>query len=279
MLIYADREKLLELAKNFYGVCHTMISIYDANKKPICSYPDKMCDFCAEIRKSPTLTARCIRCDEIALNKCQETHKLYSYKCHMGLIETAVPIISNDMVIGYILFGQITDRKNKTPLLEGLEEVARKHNLSYQTLKDGSEKIKYRSPRYISSISKLTEMCASFIWQNSFIRIQKDTTAQALDLFLRENLALDLSVPLLCRQFGISRSSLYSLSREHFGCGVSEYIARLRIEAAKTLLSEGSSVGHTAEAVGVKDVNYFIRMFKAREGITPKQFSKNNLAG
>ena len=95
MLIHADREKLLELAKDFYAVCHTMISIYDANKKPICSYPDKMCDFCAEIRKSPTLTARCIHCDEIALAECEATRKTHSYKCHMGLIETAVPIISN----------------------------------------------------------------------------------------------------------------------------------------------------------------------------------------
>ena len=276
MLIHADREKLLELAKDFYAVCHTMISIYDANKKTICSYPDKMCDFCAEIRKSPTLTARCIHCDEIALAECEATRKTHSYKCHMGLIETAVPIISNDIVIGYILFGQITDNRDKSLLLKGLKEVALKHRLNYDTLKVGVVKIKYRSPQYISSISKLTEMCAGFIWQNSFIRIQKDTTAQALDLFLRENLRQELSVPMLCRQFGISRSSLYTLSREHFGCGVSEYISKLRVEAAKTLLSEGLSVGHTAEKVGVRDVNYFIRMFKAQEGTTPKQWVKQN---
>lgn len=278
MLIYADRDKLLELAKNFYDVCHTLICIYDANLNPICSYPDKMCAFCTEIRKSPTLTSRCIRCDEIALQKCYETRSVYSYKCHMGLIETATPIISNDVVIGYILFGQITDQKDKSHLLKGLREVAEKHHLNYGTLKAGSGKIKYRSPRYIASISRLTEMCAGFIWQNSFISIKKDTTAHTLELYLRENLCRDLSVPALCRQLSISRSSLYSLSKQHFGCGISEYIAGLRIEKAKALLAEGQTVGATAERVGVGDVNYFIRMFKSRVGITPKQFSKNHNA-
>lgn len=273
MLIHADRDKLLELVKNFYDICHTMISIYDANKKPICSYPAKMCTFCDEIRKSPTLTKRCIECDEIALEKCRETGQVYSYSCHMGLIETAVPIIQQDMVIGYILFGQITDRKDKSFLSQNLEEVARKHNLSLEVLKEGSGKIKYRSPQYISSISKLTEMCAGFIWQNSFIRIKKDNTAIALDLYIRENLRSDLSVPRLCKQLNISRSTLYSISREHFGSGVSEYIIKLRLKSAKELLREGLTVSQTAEQVGIDDVNYFIRIFKSRFGVTPKQYS------
>lgn len=272
MLIHADHDKLLELAKSFYDVSHTMISIYDANKKLICSYPAKMCQFCNELRKSSTLNARCIKCDDTALEKCDETRTVYSYKCHMGLMEVAVPIIQYDMIIGYILFGQITDERDKSKLLTGLDNIAQKHGLDLAILEDGVQKIKYRSPQYITSISKLTEMCASYIWQNSFISIKNGTTAHALDIYIRENLCADLSVSVLCHKFNTCRSTLYSISKEHFGCGITDYVTRCRISLAKKLLREKHAVYEVAEMVGIPDTNYFIRLFKKHTGTTPKKY-------
>ncbi len=272
MLIHADRDKLLELAKSFYDVSHTMISIYDANKKLICSYPAKMCQFCNELRKSSTLNARCIKCDDTALEKCDETRTVYSYKCHMGLMEVAVPIIQYDMIIGYILFGQITDKKDKSDLLVGLDTIAHDHGLDLAVLEEGVQKIKYRSPQYITSISHITEMCANYIWQNSFISIKNGTTAHALDLYIRGNLNKDLSVPTLCKQFSTCRSTLYSISKEHFGCGITDYVTHCRISLAKKLLREKHAVYEVAEMVGIPDTNYFIRLFKKHTGTTPKKY-------
>ena len=51
MLLHADVNKLYSLAKSFYDVSHTMLTIYDVNKQHICSYPNKMSSFCSEIRK------------------------------------------------------------------------------------------------------------------------------------------------------------------------------------------------------------------------------------
>lgn len=272
MLIHTDREELLLLAKSFYDVSHTLISIYDANKKLICSYPNKMCTFCTEIRKSPTLTARCVKCDEVALEKCGETRSVYAYKCHMGLIEVAAPIMQNNLIIGYILFGQITDNKDRTSLLCGLEEVATKHKLSYDLLKESSQKVTYLSSQYITSISKIMEMCASHIWQNSFISVKNGTIAHALDIYIRENLCRDLSVSALCKRFNISRSSLYAIAKEQFGCGISDHVTRCRIARAKKLLCECYPVYQVAEMVGIPDTNYFIRLFKKHTGTTPKKY-------
>ena len=273
MLVHANNNELLLLAKSFYNVSRTLLTIYDVNKKIICSYPNKMCQFCTEVRKSPELTEKCIKCDVSALDMCSKTHSVYAYKCHMGLLEVAAPIIQNNTIIGYILFGQITDSRDKQTLLNNLDKKSETYNLNYEVLKDGIQKIKYRSPEYIASISKIIEMCASYIWQNSFISIKNDTTAHFIDLYINENLNKKISVDALCLQFHISRSTLYSISKKHFGCGISDYIALCRINKAKELLgSSEKSIAEISNILGMDNVSYFVRFFKKHTGITPKKY-------
>ena len=274
MLVYADKDKLRELAKSFYNVSRTLLAIYDANKTCLCAYPDKMSAFCTHVRQSEELTRRCHECDRAALEHCERTHTPYVYKCHMGLVEVAVPIIQNHLLIGYLLFGQFTDSKDRTPLLDGLAEVADAFSLDYDTLEQGVGTLVYRSPAYISSISQIVEMCAAYIWQNSFMSVRQDTAAHAVDLYIRQNLHESLSVSALCAQFHLCRSALYSLSKEHFGCGISDYVMHCRLEEATRLLGNGLPVYEVAERVGIPDANYFIRVFKKQYGTTPKQYGK-----
>ncbi len=273
MLVQANKEELLALAKSFYDVSHTMLAVYDANKVNICAYPLKMCQFCAEVRKSPALTKRCIECDTAALEKCSETHAPYAYKCHMGLLEVAAPVMQHDMVIGYMLFGQITDSKDKSPLSEGLREKALRYGLDPVTLEEGIQKVRYRSPAYIDSISKLVEMCTAYIWQNSLLSVKNDTTAYVIESYIRDHLHQPLTTEALCKRFHLSRSSLYAIAKKHFGCGISDYVARCRIERAKELLTaEKKSVQEVANLLGMDNVSYFIRFFKKQTGTTRKKY-------
>lgn len=274
MLVYADKEKLRELAKSFYAVSRTLLAIYDANKTCLCAYPDTMSAFCTHVRESNELTRRCHECDRAALEHCEKTRTPYVYKCHMGLVEVAVPIVQNHLIIGYLLFGQFTDSKDKTALLDGLATVADEFSLDYARLAHEVGALTYRSPAYISSISHIVEMCAAYIWQNSFMSVRQDTAAHAVDLYIRQNLTEPLSVSSLCTRFHLCRSALYSLSKEHFGCGISEYVVQCRLEEATRLLDEGLPVYEVAERVGIPDTNYFIRVFKKQRGITPKQYGR-----
>lgn len=279
MLLHADIEELRSLAKSFYDVCHTMLSIYDVDKKLICSYPNKMSVFCNEIRKNKELTKRCIECDKTALEICAKTRKVYAYKCHMGLIEVAVPIIQSDIIIGYLLFGQITDNKDKNILLSGLEKISNEYSIDYEVLKIGVNKIKYRSDKYISSISKIVEMCANYIWLNSFISLKNDSSAHAIDIYINDNIDKILNIDIIIAQFHMSRSTLYSISKKYFGCGISDYIALCRLKKAKELLKSGEySVAQTANLVGFDDVTYFIKFFKKHTELTPKKYQLNELS-
>ncbi len=61
-------------------------------------------------------------------------------------------------------------------------------------------------------------------------------------------------------------------------CGMSpiKYINTCRIEKAKQLLLEGNSISDVATMVGIRDSNYFTRLFRESTGVTPSAFIKGN---
>lgn len=278
MYISTNQKELLQLAKYFYNITHTLISIYDQNKNLICSYPDTMCRFCTEVRKNPSLNHVCIQSDEAAFQVCDSTHKTHIYHCHMGLLEVATPIVYNNVILGYMLFGQITDEENRDLLLAGIEKAISGFCPNMAVIRASVPEIQYQTREYIESIAKLLEMCANYIWLNSIISVRKEGLAFSIELYIKENLHSQLSIPVLCRQFNIGRSTLYEISKNNFGCGINDYIQYQRNALAKELLkTENLSVSEIAEAVGIKDPNYFIRFFKKHNGCTPNVWRKQQL--
>lgn len=276
MYINTNKKELLQLAKYFYHITHTLISIYDEKENLICSYPDTMCDFCTEIRKDPQLKSLCLQNDRTAFEVCKATRKTYIYHCHMGLLEVATPIIYKNVIIGYMLFGQITDAENNSHLFSEIQNILRRHQLPEQKMQTFLSKIHSHSRDYIESIAKLLEMCANYIWLNSIISIRKEDIALRIDGYIKEHLGETLSVTDLCRRFNIGRSTLYEISQKNFGCSIGNYIRYQRNEAAKELLLQKElSVTQIAQAVGINDPNYFIRFFKKQNGCTPKAWQKN----
>lgn len=277
MHINTNRKELQELARYFYNITNTLISIYDEKENKICAYPDTLCEFCSEVRKNPILEQKCLHNDAAAFKVCKETRKTHTYHCHMGLVEVATPIVYNNIILGYMLFGQITDSEDKVALMSNISSVIKEYSLPSDILLSALQNISYHSDEYIQSISRLLEMCANYIWLNSIISIKKESLAFSLDLYIKDHIREDLSVGKICHEFNISRSALYEVAINNFGCSITEHIHQYRNEYAKKLLREAAmTVSEVAEAVGIADVNYFIRFFKKRNQCTPKAFQKRN---
>lgn len=273
MLFRINIPQLEKLAKNFYDITQTLVTIYDENQEKICAYPESLCGFCAEIRKNPILAEKCRACDQMAFSMCKKTRQTYIYQCHMGLVEVATPILCNNLIIGYMLFGQIAPDKNKNGLIAFAENIAVQYQLDNDTIKAEIPAIKYRTTEYITAISNLLEMCANHIWLNSIISVHNEGLAYSIDYFIQQNLNKDLQIKYLCEVFNISRGTLYNISKKNFGCGVTEYVALCRLSAAKKLLKKPDmSISEIAESVGFSDTNYFIRFFKKHTGFTPKKY-------
>jgi two-component system response regulator YesN len=76
----------------------------------------------------------------------------------------------------------------------------------------------------------------------------------------------------------INPSYLSRLFSEVDGGVFTDYVAKVRIEAAKKLLVDRKyKVYEIAEKVGYRSFKYFLRVFKEREGITPAQYRAKHI--
>ena len=72
---------------------------------------------------------------------------------------------------------------------------------------------------------------------------------------------------------GLSPRHLAHLFRREVGISVMDYVARIRIEAAKTILAERTvPLEHVAESVGFSDASHLSRVFVQHVGERPGQF-------
>lgn len=90
-----------------------------------------------------------------------------------------------------------------------------------------------------------------------------------------DNPALDIN--LICSEMAMSRTSLYTKLKVLTDMGGNEYINKLRMEKAITLISSGQySVNEIAAMVGFNTPRYFSTAFKQYTGLTPTQFKSQN---
>ncbi|MEE1074393.1 MAG: PocR ligand-binding domain-containing protein, partial [Acutalibacteraceae bacterium] len=64
-------------------------------------------DYCSALQKYSILKRPCHCSDTDILNKCKNSHKTESHICHAGLCDSAMPIIKNEIIVCYIIFGRI----------------------------------------------------------------------------------------------------------------------------------------------------------------------------
>ena len=267
-------DELMRVLKDFHNLTNFLITVFDAERNNVVSYPNRMCDFCNEVRKSPSLRKKCIASDNEGLDTCDKIGKPCIYKCHMAVTEAIAPIKFNDIAVGYLMFGQI--RANGSKEIKDMARLANEmHGIS---LTDSMiDSMTSASDEIISSALNMMTMCAEYLYSNEIIKNDIGIIAERLKSHVASNLSSDLSTESVCEKFYISRTKLYRLSTDIFGMGFSDYVRDQRIRAAKRLLrSTELSVAEVAERVGIGDPNYFIRSFKLRVGITPLQYRKRS---
>lgn len=97
---------------------------------------------------------------------------------------------------------------------------------------------------------------------------------QKIVLFLEQNINNpQLSVEGLSKQFGMSRSTLYTKLLEITGQTPVEYIRSFRLEKATVLMEKSNmTIAEIAYHVGFTTPNYFARSFKQKFGILPSEY-------
>jgi len=105
---------------------------------------------------------------------------------------------------------------------------------------------------------------------------QNNAMAQVID-YIRKNLKEDINLKHLSDKACMSTTSFYRFFKRELGMSPIEFVLSEKIKHAKKLLKNQSiQINEVCYLSGFDDANYFIRLFKKHEGVTPKQYQLMN---
>lgn len=90
---------------------------------------------------------------------------------------------------------------------------------------------------------------------------------------MEEDISRELTVSSIARPCGVSASHLNILFKKHFGHGPLKYLQSLRMRYARRLLTDPyMPIKQIGIMCGYDDVNYFCRLFRKNNNISPGKF-------
>ena len=246
MNIQFDKNKLLNAMDDFYNATGIDISIIDDKGRQ-----------------------RCYDSDAILVEKCKISKKIEAHVCHAGLMDIAVPILYNDNILCYLIFGQVKREEYFDKIKHGLSklplDIDQMRRL-YDTLPPYDE-IK------INSIANIAAILSRYLLLEDMLKPSINENIERTIAFIDENLETKLSIRDICKHTNISKSVLYKTFHTYFNCTVNEYIANKRVQKSiNILLHTDMSIENIALSVGFSSAAYYGKMFKKYYGITPLKY-------
>lgn len=188
--------------------------------------------------------------------------------------------IFSKLLEGYRILEE-DDRKNKilelltisnfVAQLEGVTELEVTNIISfYEDMKDlSTEELEGWAYTKIEPIFKLIQIRGG--------RRKSGAIKEAIH-YINENWSYELSLEAVSRYVNLSPQHFSKIFKEETGTSYIEYLTRIRMNEAKKYLLEGrKTIKEICYLVGYHDPNYFSRLFKQMEGITPTLYSKRNV--
>ena len=261
-------EEISELINNINIITRVNCVLYDKDFHVLHNYKDSMCRFCTKVREDEECRRRCLASDMQGFAGALERKGPYRYRCHMGLTETVTPILYEGMLVGFMMVGQNLMREDLDTVKENI--AACKDPARRAALQAELASMRFTTEAELCAMTNVVEMCVSYLYMKKLIQVRETPPAVLLKQYIEAHLDEELDVRCLCREFKLSKSSLYLLSREALGQGVTEYVRERRMERARELLAAGDiPVSAVADRVGYADTNYFTKVFKKHTGKTP----------
>ncbi len=280
MLLDINMNKLTKLIESFYKLTKIKITVYDDAFNEILAYPASHSSFCNMMNKIPDIHEKCQQSAKSLCELCKKEDRLVMCTCHAGLTEVCAPLHENGITIGYIMFGQITNIKDKELFAESAKKCCASYPLNAEEFARKITNVPHKTNDQIEAVSQIINTFTSYIYLERIISLKKEETLASIMDYIENNPGADLSVSAICERFSVSKTSLYTLTQAVMPDGIAKYIRAKRIEKAKQLIAEtDKSIEEISGLVGFLDCNYFRRLFKQICGTSANTYRKKTKTG
>jgi two-component system, response regulator YesN len=229
----------------------------------------------------------------------------YHHAINMNLASVAytdIPLIPANLqhkneeleqkLINLVLEGQINEaRRLATEILDDLllgiedDNTASMEKL-YETILFITRNIGTRIPNLLyqrpqkTNLLELEEYIMDFIDTAclTVLEDKKDKYSRifsSMREFIEGHYAEQITLDQMAGMAGISAGYFSKLFREYTGHSFIEFLNSIRIRAAKQMIQSGMKIQQVAENTGFSDYSYFSRVFRASEGVSPREFQQN----
>lgn len=141
---------------------------------------------------------------------------------------------------------------------------------------------KFRSvPNIVSFEERLIEAARAAAARINERKQQYDPEFAAnIVAFVNNNIMNQISLDLVAEHAGVSPTYISKIFKHITGSNFSEYVTERKMEQAASLLRERKlSVQEISYRIGYQSTHHFIRLFKEKYGLTPKQYQKSRMEG
>lgn len=280
MIYKYNAEKLKKVIWDFHNATGMSVGILDSELNWLARYPEPLARFCQLIHTSEEGSMRCYESDIRLFARCIESRCAETHTCHAGLADTAVPIYNNEMLLGFIIFGQVGWQSERKKPFASIQKNVSDLGLDKAELKKAYDELDFFAEDKIRSAAEIVVMLTKYIMLENIIQPDYDNNIEKIVEYIDVNITEELSVSFLCRHFNISKNTLYAMFNSQFECGVKEYINARRISRAEQLLKTTDlPIYQVCEKCGIENYQYFCRLFKKTKHITPLQYKKSWRSG
>ncbi len=271
-------EGLRTLLDDFCGGFNVALSLYSAVGVPILASPKRHpLPFCRKIGGwlygPGPCQAQARRMRHIAADR----RESLVYTCHAGLRCCAFPICKGDRVLAVATIGDFRygEEPSDTVLADWQRDVG-----SLARLLDDFNSVPRLGPETERQVTKLFGIVAEHALSRGFIRSFKSPLFERIVDYVRLHVS-EPSIMLdeVAAYVSKSASTVSHVVRKEAGMSFKRLVIERKLEAAESLMTEGSapSIGEVAERIGYKDQFYFSRVYKKYRGFPPKEFVKRSV--
>lgn len=237
--------------------------------------------FCALLAKSNRTCAACLETQKRMQDMPGEGAKTVT--CFAGLCDTAVPVRAGDKLIGYLQTGQVALRKPDTAQFNKITQQLFDWGVTVDLsqLKDAYYHSRTLAPQQYTAMVKLLEIFATHIstLANEIV-VQEDESESPMirraRAYIYANQADPIDLDQVAKAMHVSTFYFCKMFRKATGLTFTDYLSRVRVEKAKTLLlNPHLRISEIAYDVGFQSLTHFNRMFRKIVGQSPTVYRES----
>lgn len=234
--------------------------------------------FCAMMAKSNRSCAACLQVQEELIHG--EACASHTVTCFAGLSDTAVPLFVGGKAVGYLQTGQVSLQE---PSKAGFSKISQQlirwgTKVNLTKLEDAYFHSRVLSRKQYEAMVRLLEIFAQHL-SSVANQCLLQSEAQEPPLISRAKKIIEqsgeqsLSLNQIAEALNVSTFYFCKLFKKATGLTFTDYLARTRIERAKTLLlNPNIRISEAAYDSGFTSITHFNRVFKRVTGKSPSAY-------